>query len=280
MNEAVSLSEAVALPAPAVTLASPGAQLAAARETCGFSITDIARQLKLSPWQVEALESGDYRRLPGAVFVRGFIRNYARVVKLDAVPLLANTEQGSPRPATGALPATPPADIPFPTGRELQWHKYAIAAIVLLVPLIIFEFYLDETPEATVGSRQIELPKPQPVEQVAVAPPAGVAHGAPENAATANADAVDTATTSARSLTNEQRVRMRFAQASWVEIRDRDGRRIFSQFNPAGTEQMVSGVPPLTLVVGNAKGVDLTYNEQPVDLGPHTKVDVARLTLE
>ena len=74
------MNEAVSLPEPEVALASPGAQLAAAREMSGLSITDIARQLKLSPWQVEALESGDYRRLPGAVFVRGFIRNYARVV--------------------------------------------------------------------------------------------------------------------------------------------------------------------------------------------------------
>jgi len=36
----------------------------------------------------------------------------------------------------------------------------------------------------------------------------------------------------------------------------------------------------LSLVVGNAAGVRLLYNEQPVDLAPHTKIDVARLTLE
>ncbi len=52
-----------------------GRQLAAARESSGFSIADIARQLKLSPWQVEAMEAGNYERLPGAVFVRGFVRN-------------------------------------------------------------------------------------------------------------------------------------------------------------------------------------------------------------
>ena len=274
------MNEAVSLPEPEVALVSPGAQLEAARELSGLSITDIARQLKLSPWQVEALESGDYRRLPGAVFVRGFIRNYARVVKLDAAPLLAHTDQGGARPATVALAVTSPAEIPFPTGRELHWHKYAIVAIVLLVPLIIFEFYLDDAPEATVGSRQVELPKPQVTGEAATAPATAVPPAAPKIASTAELVAEGSATTNARSSTSEQRVRMRFAQASWVEIRDREGRKIFSQFNPAGTEQMVSGVPPLTLVVGNAKGVDLTYNEQPVDLGPHTKVDVARLTLD
>ena len=60
-----------------------GEQLAAARANRGLSITEIAQHLKLSPWQVEALEAGDHRRLPSPVFVRGFIRNYARLVKLD-----------------------------------------------------------------------------------------------------------------------------------------------------------------------------------------------------
>ena len=290
MNEEVFLAEtAVAPPAP-------GAQLAAARASSGLSVTDIARQIKLSPWQVEALESGDYRRLPGAVFVRGFIRNYARVVKLDAAPLLASTEHGSPRASAGGPHMAPSADIPFPTGREFKWHKYAIAAIVVLVPVVIFEFYLEDAPEATVNSRQVALPEPpvaeqaNPAEQAANAPAAPVPPDVPGPLATAAPGAEPAAreptrpsapaAANARRSANEQQVRFRFAQASWVEIRDRDGRRIFSQFNPAGTEQVVSGLPPLTLVVGNAKGVNLSYNEQPVDLGPHTKVDVARLTLD
>ena len=83
-----------------------------------------------------------------------------------------------------------------------------------------------------------------------------------------------------RAAPGEQVVRLRFARESWVEIRDRNGRKIFSQLNSPGTEQVVSGLPPLSLVVGNANGVQLTHNEQPVNLGPHTKIDVARLTLE
>jgi cytoskeleton protein RodZ len=73
---------------------------------------------------------------------------------------------------------------------------------------------------------------------------------------------------------------MVFDRKSWVEIRDRSGRPIFSQLNQAGTEQRVNGLPPLAVIVGNAHGVRLTYDERPVNLAPHTKVDVARLTLE
>ena len=78
----------------------------------------------------------------------------------------------------------------------------------------------------------------------------------------------------------EHQVRFKFEQESWVEIRDKNGDRIFSRLNPAGTQQTVSGPPPLSLVVGNASGVRLMHNEQPVNLGPYTQADVARLTLE
>lgn len=287
MTEAVSMVEAADAPA------RPGLLLAAAREGCALSVADVARQLKLSSWQVEALEADDYRRLPGAVFVRGFIRNYARLVKLDAAPLLAGAEQRLP-PATQAAPKTPPsANIPFPTGREFRWSKYAIMALLLLAPVVIFEFYRDDAAEITVKLREIALPQPQIAGQDKT-----VAGIVPQVTATggAAAESVSGAThpmqaAAERSMTSapavavahkpgEHSVRFRFERESWVEIRDKNGHKIFSQLNPAGTQQTVNGLPPLSLVVGNAAGVRLMHNEQPVNLGPYTQADVARLTLE
>jgi cytoskeleton protein RodZ len=280
-----------------VAPASPGRQLAAARESCGLSIVDIARQLKLSPRQVEAMEAGNYQCLPGAVFVRGFIRNYARLVKLDPAPLLAGPGQPPP-PAAQPDPELPHSvDIPFPTGREFKWHKYAIVLLVLLVAGIIFEFYRDDATEIIANSRQVALPQPpivaqgQAVEAGIVPPVAAVSDAAAKpprgmgsttsTGKTAVASATLPAhTASAAPRLGEHLIKLTFDQESWVEIRDRNGRRIFSQLNPAGTEQEVSGQPPLTLVVGNATGVRLTHNDQPVNLAPHIKIDVARLTLE
>jgi len=42
----------------------------------------------------------------------------------------------------------------------------------------------------------------------------------------------------------------------------------------------VVGVPPFEVVIGNAQQVRLFYNDKPVDLIPHVKVEVARFTLE
>jgi cytoskeleton protein RodZ len=67
---------------------------------------------------------------------------------------------------------------------------------------------------------------------------------------------------------------------SWVEIRDASGEVIFSALNAAGTRRVVQGAAPLTVVIGNASGVRLSFNSAPVNLAPYTRVDVARLTLE
>ncbi len=53
-----------------------------------------------------------------------------------------------------------------------------------------------------------------------------------------------------------------------------------SQLNSRGTRAVIIGRPPLSLVIGNAAAVHLSYNDKPVDLKPYIQVEVARLTLE
>jgi cytoskeleton protein RodZ len=65
-----------------------------------------------------------------------------------------------------------------------------------------------------------------------------------------------------------------------VEIKDASGTLIFSRLNSPGSEQTVSGEPPLDLVIGNAQSVRLIYRGKAVDLAPHTRVDVARVRLD
>ena len=73
---------------------------------------------------------------------------------------------------------------------------------------------------------------------------------------------------------------LQFERDSWVEIKQGNGRILMSQLNRGGTEQLVEGVPPFEIIIGNAPNVRLIYNNTPVDLRPHLKVDVARLKLE
>jgi cytoskeleton protein RodZ len=54
---------------------------------------------------------------------------------------------------------------------------------------------------------------------------------------------------------------------------------LVSSLSPAGSERVVRGRPPYSLVIGNASQVSVTYDGKPVDLSPHTRHDVARLKL-
>ena len=75
-------------------------------------------------------------------------------------------------------------------------------------------------------------------------------------------------------------VTLRFRGTSWVEIRDRSGKVLLSKLNEAGSEAEVSGRPPFQVVVGNAPEVTMLYDDRVFPLEPHTKVAVARFTLE
>lgn len=76
--------------------ATPGALLAAQREAMGWTVEQIAEQLKLAVRQVKALEAGDYAALPNMAVTRGFVRAYAKVLKMDAAPLVAMIDAAQP----------------------------------------------------------------------------------------------------------------------------------------------------------------------------------------
>ncbi len=74
----------------------PGKTLAAQREAMGWSVEQVADQLKLAVRQVVALEAGDYGHLPSPAVTRGFVRAYAKLMKLDPAPLVAQIAMDTP----------------------------------------------------------------------------------------------------------------------------------------------------------------------------------------
>ncbi len=77
----------------------PGATLAAQREALGWTVEQVAEQLKLAVRQVVAIEAGDYAALPSPAVTRGFIRAYAKILRLDPAPLVAMAPVDNPVPA-------------------------------------------------------------------------------------------------------------------------------------------------------------------------------------
>jgi len=60
-----------------------GEKLRTAREECGVSLRDISEQTRISMRYLEAIENNDYKRLPGGIFNKSFIKAYARHIAFD-----------------------------------------------------------------------------------------------------------------------------------------------------------------------------------------------------
>lgn len=71
-----------------------------------------------------------------------------------------------------------------------------------------------------------------------------------------------------------------FKGLSWVEVRDASNKVILSGEFPAGTKKTVTGRPPFKLWLGQASAVSVSYGLQPIDLQPHTRAGIARLTVQ
>ncbi|MFK3736589.1 helix-turn-helix domain-containing protein [Massilia sp. TN1-12] len=93
----------------------PGQTLSAQREAMGWSVEQVADQLKLAVRQVVALEAGDYASLPSPAVTRGFVRAYAKLLKMDPAPLVAQIEMDTPAPVdnSAATAARRPAPASF-----------------------------------------------------------------------------------------------------------------------------------------------------------------------
>lgn len=105
-----------------------GAKLRQERVGKGLAIGDIARDTRIAPRFLEAIETDDYSTLPGLVFTRNFVRQYALTLQLDPDPLLA--ELPKPDESTALLP-NPPARSSYHRDRRIRSLLFSIAWLVL-----------------------------------------------------------------------------------------------------------------------------------------------------
>lgn len=297
---------------------SVGQQLRAARQAKNLAVDEVAKALKLSPRQIVALEDDDWSSLPCTTIIRGFVRNYARLLGVDADALMASLDlltmpQGAELEVTVGTPVSMPAE-----GRVDRRDFARVLAGLFVLALAVAAYFFfpqelwlstlsalksatqsaevvaDKAPAAEAEEGKASETAAVPAEAVptAVQPaatPAAAAASAPVSAAAATpasssanlaANPAPSASSSAPANASANVLKFSFAQASWVEVRDRSGQVIFSKKNDAGSEREVEGQPPFALVIGNAGYVTLQYKGKTVDLSKRSKEDVARLTLE
>ena len=140
--------------APGANALPPGAWLSAARQAQALTVEQVASQLNLAPRQILALEADDYAALPGMVIVRGFLRSYAKLLRIDPVPLLAvlseQPQLGSAVPIRHALSASfSESRLPSLTGPgERSRTLPIVAGLAVLVVAAAASYALGWWPEA------------------------------------------------------------------------------------------------------------------------------------
>ena len=287
--------------APGNASGIPGKTLQSQRETMGWSVEQVADQLKLAPRQVLALEAGDYASLPSPAVTRGFVRAYAKLLKIDAAPLVAKIEMNMPPEAqAGATASIPrreqrPASFSqsrFPIGgkrNKVPVGLIAGVAVLVAAGAALWHFGLlpgSQQPQADNGAL-LETPVVTPHGGAPAAPahqdslqnpsvplisvPAPAGEGATAPAATAPATlaapvtAVPATPAAAPAAGGGNALVLNVREDAWIGVVV-GGKRLLWREVKAGSTETFDVTAPGMLTVGNPAAVSATLRGSPVSL--------------
>lgn len=257
-----------------------GTALRTARVAQGLSIQDAANHLRLMHRQVEAMETEDFPSLGPSVFARGFVRNYARLLGLDHQALL-QVMGGTNIAPIDVVQATP---MVLPGARFTSgWLITGLLTVLaLMVVLIGLYAWLNSDAEElaftpTQSAAPISAPTSVPMmEEQTLDAPVSEASATPGTPVT-----VPTLEGTGPTQTKAKgEMRFEFDDNAWVEIKEGTGQLLQRQMYSKGSSLELTGQPPLSVVLGNAAQVRMTYNGHPLDLKPYIDGNVARFSLE
>ncbi len=294
---------------------NPGRRLRVQRQSRGIEVERIAAQLHLRVATVEALEQDRYQDLPGPVFVTGYLRNYARLLGLDAEPLIAAFRATHPdqEPIGVRISPLPRQEI---GSSHILVRLVSLALLAAVVAMLSLwwqhraELLSAVTPgdasglalttpvnnhppldqpiaAATQGATGTALPlpgassgRPEPESErpaaLALPPPGPVI-------ATPDATVAGTATEPAAGGTPASppgEVAVTFSSPTWINVRDAAGTLILKGQMHKGDTRVLGGNPPYSVTVGNAAALGVTVGGRPVDLAGRARGKDARFKFD
>ncbi len=232
-------------------MAGLGEDLRAAREARNLTLSDISERIHIRTVYLQNLEDEDWKAIGAPVYVRGFLRTYARFLGLDPEESVARFNATLP---PGAATAVAGAATMRPRLRPVErrgpsvwlWVIGAVAAA--LVAFVAYNYYAVHNGGQTVGTAD-GAGQPAPTVQPSAGSPSPAAPKA----------AVATATP----FGGPSGLGVRFVASSWVRVTV-DGAVAMEGIYPPGTKRAFNG-KVASVRVGNAAGVALTVDGR--DLG-------------
>jgi len=275
----------------------PGDLLRHEREQQGLSIEKASAQSRIRLAVINSIESGETSDIP-SVYLRGYIRNYARFLGMDPADV-----EGHMHNVQGAEPEVRTVfTVNTNRGRAEKWLKTSsYLAASALIAALAWQF-THEAVRFSQGESRLNS-----VNNKAVMPVDGGTTAAEPDRRPANTHlsasiasvevlnqgskaggnsvaeqawaAIGGQTEAGVTAVGQHRLAVMTSADTWVEIIDADGQQLEMDLIRAGTTRDYSGQGPFRIMIGRASAIELTMDGQVVDLGPHTRGNVARMTL-
>jgi cytoskeleton protein RodZ len=236
-----------------------GERLAEARRDLQIDMIDIAKELHLDEHKVRALECNEFDALDAPVFVKGYLRKYAQLVKVDEADVMADyyqltrasnaplviTSWSKPRRTISPGPWIVAITVIAAAAATYWWFTNRDAELVRPVTGEIAPLPITDKPEGEVDSSTES--SDDTVDAVEDAPRVATV---PEPVA----EAVNTADVS------EMQLSITYSGDCWTEISDASGRRLFFDLGRSGRTVNLSGESPFNVLFGDAANVTLVVN--------------------
>jgi cytoskeleton protein RodZ len=292
--------------------ASPtaGGLLKAARQAAGLHLAILSVSLKVPVRQLEALEANQFPNDQSLVFARALASSVCRHLRTDPAPILALMPMPDrplqaglglrqAYPSTGqsgrmrqSLHALPPRMVGLALGmvaliaaliwwpNTFNWPAWPVGwsqapsqqeATGSAVSLATEAVALD-APTVNAASPS-NLPTPAPTAALPSEMPSAISVSPTVSATNSPSSVVASAASTSELLFSAQ-------NTSWIEVRDGSQRVLWTGVLNAGDTQRLNATRALSVVVGRADAIRVSFKGQPLDLAPHTQVNVARFEVK
>ena len=276
-----------------------GVLLAKARKSQKLSVEDVATSLCLSIAKINALEADDFLVISDPTLARGFIRSYARLLKLDPEPLLIAHRQLIPAEIVNPIGVkTEVVSSPIQGSNLRNKSIILVLVFVAIISLVWFFVYHDDSgsdvaevnvstvtqeslPQQALPVAEREVKNNEQITELQLPKEATSSNSEPSTASekTANEPAKVEPMKKVSVGSSLVRVKLVFTGNAWVSVKDKSGNTVYDKTAKAGGEEYVEGVPPLKFHIGNVSATQVVFNGETVDLSPNTYNNMARVTL-
>lgn len=292
-----------------------GEILSRARDNMSLSQNEIASRLNLKEEIITALDANRFDDLPAPTYVRGYIRSYARAINLDADNLI-NIYEGSADAPPEIFPDVKPKLQASSKDTPVKAMTYLITFTLMILIIawwqgsnivstdlfsnklktseggeypggFTYSYNIVSHPEiltvADIENSEYDSKVNAEISEESVSPDI---LKLPE---TTNQESHKLKSSDQLSIkvepglntqTNSDALKMELAAESWIEVYDALGEKLYIGLAKPGEKINLTGTPPLSVKLGNARAVSVNFKGKVFDTSQYTKAGVARFLIE